>query len=569
MPNGSSAPLLSVVIPTNRFDAALERNLALLSETGGLPPEAWEAVVALSGLPRDAAPPDGAIPNVRFLSSETDLGRAGARNLALRSARGGRILFLDSDCTPREGLLEGHLREGELAPDRAILGRVELPDPSRVSCVDLAFDTASWFADLPDGADLDFVKFITANLSVPAAALEACGGFSEGFTGWGLEDLELGYRLETAFDLRVTYRAGLSVVHAAGTPLSDWLSRFAQKGANAVRLAILHPAIRERLELEVDGVIARYDDPDFLPGGKMIDDMRDSCAELEATGAWRDNEAFRAMLVDFYRNLARHVERRAIREELSRRLKTVTVVLVAKHSLRNVLKTYGSVIANRYPEELIRIVIYDPLGIPGLKEFFDAHASPVRLRYLTGDDEALRRVFRTGADDGAIILFLDDTLRASRGWLLSSVLAHEAGLEKVRGTVLPDTPLGRYLAQRRLFVAQAAVETKNLNLSFTRPALVDKTEAELSCGASDDLVALREVGGMLTRPLADLWRFYRLALRHRAAPVRRMPLSRFLLTLPAALRDTARLKAQGIPLPDALLFPLFDKIHHYVRFVKG
>lgn len=570
MPNGSSggdsgAPRLSVVVPTPRFAAPLARNLALLVERGGLPPGAFEAVVALSGMRRDDAPADGAIPGVRFVASADDLGRAGARNLALEHARGDRILFLDADCEPHAGLLAEHLEAGAREPDRAVLGRVAFPDAAGLTCVDHAFDTASWFTDLPDGADLDFVKFITANLSVPAGPLAACGGFSPAFSGWGLEDLELGYRLETLAGMRVRYRAAAAVTHAAGTPLPEWLDRFAQKGRNAVRLAILHPAVRDRLDLPVDEVMARYDDPDFFPGPAMLEDMRVSCEELEATGAWRDNAAFRAMVVDFYRNLARHIERRAAREELSARLKTATVVILAKHSLRHVLKTYGSVLANRYPEALVRVVIYDPNGLPGVADFFAAHRAPVPLRHLTGDEAALKRLFRTGDDDGEIVLFLDDTLRASRGWLLSAALAHEAGLEKARGAVLPDTPLGRYLAERRLFLPEAAVETKNLNLSFTRPALVDKSEADLTAGVWHDLVALREVDGMVARMFTDPWRLARLARGASDGAGRRQSPWRLLLSLPSALRDAARLKARGTPLPDALLFPLFDRIRRLAQ----
>ncbi len=477
------------------------------------------------------------------------------------------ILFLDADCRPLPGLLAAHAAEGARRPHAAILGRVDFP-PAVPSCVDLAFDTAGWFRDLADGADLDFVKFITANLSVPAAPLRDAGGFSESFTGWGYEDLELGYRLERDHDVRVTYRAAAAVVHEGSRPLDEWLARYREKGENALRFLLAHPHARERLAFEVDAVLARFDDPDFFPGEPMLADMRDSCEELEATGAWRDNARFRDMLVEFYRNLARHAERAAIRRALARVLRPVTVVLAAKHSLRAALRAFGSVLACRYPEELVRVLVYDPGRIPGLADFFSTYRPPVALEYVSGDESTLREAIRAGDDGGGIVLFLDDTLRASRGSLLGAALAHAGGLEKVRGTILPDTPLGRYLAERRLFVADAAVCTKNLHVSFTRRAL-DKPEGELATGDCTDLVALREVPGFLSRFVTDPLRFYRLALAHRGAPRRTGSLIRLLAGAPKALLDTLRLKARGHPLDDALLHPLFDRLHHYVRFVKG
>ena len=50
----------------------------------------------------------------------------------------------------------------------------------------------------PTRKRLSWLYFLTGNASVRRADLERVGGFDESFTGYGHEDLELGYRLEHA-----------------------------------------------------------------------------------------------------------------------------------------------------------------------------------------------------------------------------------------------------------------------------------------------------------------------------------------------------------------------------------
>jgi hypothetical protein len=140
----------------------------------------------------------------------------------------------------------------------------------------------------------------------------------------------------------------------AGSRRSTRARALPEKGENALRFYLAHPHARESLAFEVDPVIERFDDPDFITAESTLAEMRDSCEELEATGAWRDNARFREMLVEFYRNLARHAERRAIRRALERTLKRVTVPWRSTPCAP--CSSVGSV-ANRYPEELVRVVI--------------------------------------------------------------------------------------------------------------------------------------------------------------------------------------------------------------------
>jgi hypothetical protein len=81
---------------------------------------------------------------------------------------------------------------------------------------------APWFQDmrLPDFSAVDFdlgrmampwLFFWTLNVSLPTADFWRVGGFDENFTGWGGEDIELGYRLHEQGILLSVSREGWGI----------------------------------------------------------------------------------------------------------------------------------------------------------------------------------------------------------------------------------------------------------------------------------------------------------------------------------------------------------------------
>ncbi|MEU7824297.1 glycosyltransferase [Catellatospora sp. NPDC049133] len=184
--------------------------------------------------------------DIRLVSQE-NRGRAAARNTALAHADGELIVFLDDDRMAAPEFVAEHVaaarqgREGTIGWKRRALtwwrpGLLPLGEQDLLTLVtrvggverlaepihflapgELAADPAGAFdrtglGDEPDnyhaiveayGPELADFRFgwalaTTANLSVRRAAVKEVGGFDESFTGWGLEDTDLSYRLHRA-----------------------------------------------------------------------------------------------------------------------------------------------------------------------------------------------------------------------------------------------------------------------------------------------------------------------------------------------------------------------------------
>jgi glycosyltransferase involved in cell wall biosynthesis len=169
-------------------------------------------------------------------------GRAAARNAALERAQGDLIVFVDDDRLAAPGFVAAHLdaadgggvigwkrraltwwRPGMLPVGEADLmrlafrvggmarlreprwllesGELEADAEDALARVDLGEERDNHRAVVDAfGPGLEDFRFgwglaTTANLAVPREAVREAGGFDEGFTGWGMEDTDLSYRL--------------------------------------------------------------------------------------------------------------------------------------------------------------------------------------------------------------------------------------------------------------------------------------------------------------------------------------------------------------------------------------
>jgi hypothetical protein len=165
-------------------------------------------------------------------------GPAAARNAGWRAARAPWVAFVDDDVEPPLGwvrAIEDDLRDA--GPDvAAVQGRIEVPLPAGRRPTD-------WERNV---AGLDRAIWITADLAVRRAALEAVNGFDERFARAYREDTDLALRLLDAgwrLDL-----GGRRMRHPV-RPAPWWVSVRLQRGnADDVLLERLHgPAWRDRL----------------------------------------------------------------------------------------------------------------------------------------------------------------------------------------------------------------------------------------------------------------------------------------------------------------------------------
>ena len=193
---------LSVVVPTrDRLDTLRVVLPSLLDQT--LPADQYEIVIADSRS-RDGTAGfvgelvDAGRGNIRHIPGDYT-GRAAARNAGIAAARAPLVLFTDADIIASRDLLAQHDETHSAARERIAVVGCEL----QVKSLDeyrLQRDQPSARRPLHPNTrrSLSWLYFLTGNASVRRDDLLAVGGFDEDFTGYGHEDLELGYRLAKA-----------------------------------------------------------------------------------------------------------------------------------------------------------------------------------------------------------------------------------------------------------------------------------------------------------------------------------------------------------------------------------
>ena len=185
--------------------------------------------------------------NLRYLPAAYS-GRAAARNAGIAAAAGEVVLFNDSDIFASPDLLSQHLRHHRRQRNVAVVGlEVQVKD----------FDDYAYKRDHPQARGhlhkparkrLPWLYFLTGNASVRRDDLLRVGCFDESFTGYGHEDLELGYRLERA-GVQILYEPHAVNYHCQDVPHEDQKEKMRLAGRSTVRFYRKHPDFTVRLNL--------------------------------------------------------------------------------------------------------------------------------------------------------------------------------------------------------------------------------------------------------------------------------------------------------------------------------
>ena len=258
---------ISVVIPTyNRLDTLRHVIPSLLAQDQ--PRGTFEVVVAdsnssdataeyLAGIAREH-------PYVRHLPGPYT-GRASARNAGIAQARAPVVLFTDADIIASPDLLSRHLAHHQQPGTRAVVGmevQVDSYDDYERKRDDRA-QRAPLHGEKPKR--LSWLYFLTGNASVPRAELDRVGRFDEDFTGYGHEDLELGYRLQGA-GIPIEYEPAAVNYHWHPVPWDEQQRKYELAGKSTVRFYRKHPAFDVRLRLGMTGVsLALHDVVQRIP----------------------------------------------------------------------------------------------------------------------------------------------------------------------------------------------------------------------------------------------------------------------------------------------------------------
>lgn len=142
-------------------------------------------------------------------------GLPAARNAALAATTAPIVLFLDDDVTARAGLVDAHRRAFAAADIGGAVGRIlERSVPANATWGTHAVDTLGRVRTNGWGVSAGEVAALKgANMSLRRAAVEAVGGFDEGYTGTALlEEVDVSERLRAA-GWRLVFRPDAEVVH--------------------------------------------------------------------------------------------------------------------------------------------------------------------------------------------------------------------------------------------------------------------------------------------------------------------------------------------------------------------
>jgi GT2 family glycosyltransferase len=243
-------PEISVVVPTyNRLETLAPVLPTLLAQD--LAPSEFEVLVCDSnstdGTAEFLAKMHEEHPNVRHLPGAYS-GRAAARNAGIDAAQGEVVLFNDSDIFASPDLLSQHLRHHRARRKIAVVGlEVQVKDyADYLHKRDHPSERGSLHK--PTRKKLPWLYFLTGNASVRREDLMRVGRFDESFTGYGHEDLELGYRLERA-GVTILYEPNAINYHCQDVPHDDQKEKMRLAGRSTVRFFRKHPDFAVQLNL--------------------------------------------------------------------------------------------------------------------------------------------------------------------------------------------------------------------------------------------------------------------------------------------------------------------------------
>jgi len=233
---------ISVVVPTyNRIEELRTVLPSLLAQD--LPEDRFEVLVCDSnsndGTAEYMASMRAQHPNLWHVAGAYS-GRAMARNAGIAQARGQVVLFNDSDIIASPDLLAQHWRHHEEQRDIAVVG-LEVQVKSFEDYVDKRDHPEKRGSLHPPGRKrLSWLYFLTGNASARREDLLRVGCFDESFTGYGHEDLELGYRLQKA-GVAILYEPRAVNYHWQDVAHEDQVEKMKLAGRSTVRFYRKHP----------------------------------------------------------------------------------------------------------------------------------------------------------------------------------------------------------------------------------------------------------------------------------------------------------------------------------------
>jgi len=239
---------ISVVVPTLNRAELLSRTIDHV-ESQTVSRDRYEVIVVDNNSTDDTqrvlAEKADCYPNLRF-TCQTQPGAAAARNAGMACAEGDLILFIDDDIEADPELIESHLRYHAGHSDGSVVGTIRTQwETTRIPFLRYLRDRRIFNPYRLNNGKMDFSYYHTGNVSTPRDLLNAVGGFDERFAVYGMEDIELGYRLERIGSAMIPAVDAIGTHHYSPT-FSQFTERCEQAGFSLGLMVSLHPDLRSR-----------------------------------------------------------------------------------------------------------------------------------------------------------------------------------------------------------------------------------------------------------------------------------------------------------------------------------
>jgi GT2 family glycosyltransferase len=258
----------SFVIPTYQNKILVRNTLETLNRQEGFSPKDYEVIVVDDGSndgTGEALESMGKNFEFKYIYLERcpESTRARARNAGIKAAQGDFLVFIDSDMLLKYDYLKELDKYFKYDENIVVIGnrinltenisyeeilcdnyyenpKFKMDNYSKLEARHLNYQVFSYNAQSQINP---WLKVYSCNMAVPKRILDKVGGFDENFKGWGLEDVELGYRL---------YKNGAKIVisnkieafhqkHEKGGDLKISKDRFKEVDRNSYYFIRRHP----------------------------------------------------------------------------------------------------------------------------------------------------------------------------------------------------------------------------------------------------------------------------------------------------------------------------------------
>ncbi|MFC1559866.1 glycosyltransferase family 2 protein [Candidatus Margulisiibacteriota bacterium] len=170
---------------------------------------------------------------------QEDLGRPGARNRGIKEAKGEIILLTDADMIAHEKLVEEHIKCHEECGNVAIEGLTY--NLKRLENYRSPDNLTPYIQKEPKAKQkLHWMYFLSGNLSLRKETAVKAGLFDPMFTGYGWEDIELGYRVHK-LGMPIIYLPSAKNYHYHIVSDEGMLERKYNMGLSAAKFYKKHP----------------------------------------------------------------------------------------------------------------------------------------------------------------------------------------------------------------------------------------------------------------------------------------------------------------------------------------